>query len=38
MRLGRLDLTLKAGRIADWQHTVLPMPESIADAPQLQAW
>jgi len=38
MRLGRLDLTLKAGRIADWQHTVLPMPNSIADAPQLQAW
>ncbi len=38
MRLGRLDLTLKAGRIADWQHTVLPMPSSIADAPQLQVW
>ncbi len=38
MRLGRLDLTLKAGRIADWRHTVLPMPDSIADAPQLQAW
>jgi len=38
MRLGRLDLTIRAGRIADWKHTVLPMPDSIADAPQLQAW
>ncbi len=38
MRLGRLDLTLKAGRITEWQHTVLPMPDSIADAPQLQVW
>jgi len=38
MRLGRLDLTVRKGRITDWQHTVLPMPDSIADAPQLQAW
>lgn len=38
MRLGRLDLTLKDGRITDWKHSVLPMPESMPDAPQLQAW
>lgn len=38
MRLGRLDLTVKAGRITDWQHSVLPMPESIVDAPQMQTW
>jgi hypothetical protein len=38
MRLGRLDLTLKDGRIAGWTHSVLPMPESMPDAPQLQAW
>jgi len=38
MRLGRLDLTLKEGRITDWQHAVLPMPDSIVDAPQLQEW
>lgn len=38
MRLGRLDLTVTAGGINDWQHTVLPMPNSIADAPQFQSW
>lgn len=38
MRLGRLDLMLNAGRIEKWQHAVLPMPESIADAPQMLAW
>jgi len=38
MRLGRLDFTLKTGRITSWKHSVLPMPESMADAPQLQAW
>lgn len=38
MRLGRLDLTLEAGRILKWQHEVLPMPTSIPDAPQMTAW
>jgi hypothetical protein len=38
MRLGRLDVSLRAGHIEKWQHSVLPMPDSIADAPQLQAW
>ncbi len=38
MRLGRLDLTLKAGNIQTWQHEILPMPASIEDAPQLAAW
>lgn len=38
MRLGRLDLTIKAGRILDWKHAVLPMPTSIPDAPQLATW
>ena len=38
MRLGRLDLNIENGRIKDWQHAVLPMPDSIADAPQMKAW
>jgi 2',3'-cyclic-nucleotide 2'-phosphodiesterase (5'-nucleotidase family) len=38
MRLGRLDLTLQQGRIQQWRHQVLPMPSSMPDAPQLQAW
>ncbi|NOX76492.1 MAG: hypothetical protein GXP17_07765 [Gammaproteobacteria bacterium] len=38
MRLGRLDLDLADGRIKHWRHTVLPMPESIPDAPGMQAW
>lgn len=38
MRLGRLDLTIQNGRIKTWEHAVLPMPDSIADAPQLKSW
>ena len=38
MRLGRLNLTVKAGGIVDWKHEVLPMPTSIPDAPELSAW
>lgn len=38
MRLGRLTLALEGGRITSWQHEVLPMPTSIADAPQLDQW
>lgn len=38
MRLGRLDLEMTDGRIAAWQHEVLPMPASIPDAPQLAVW
>lgn len=38
MRLGRLDLVLKAGEIQSWQHEILPMPSSIADAPQMAPW
>ena len=38
MRLGRLDLTLKAGHILDWKHAVLPIPASIPDAPRLATW
>ena len=38
MRLGRLDLMLKAGHIQGWKHEVLPMPTSIPDAPELAAW
>lgn len=38
MRLGRLDLSVKAGNIVGWQHKVLPMPTSIPDAPELAAW
>lgn len=38
MRLGRLDLDWDAGRIVRWSHAVLPMPESMPDAPRLAAW
>lgn len=38
MRLGRLELDIDAGRIRDWRHQVLPMPESLPDAPGLAAW
>lgn len=38
MRLGRLDLEWADGRIVRWTHAVLPMPESMPDAPRLSAW
>lgn len=43
MRLGRLDLELQKGagqqiKIKKWNHKIIPMPESIADAPELAAW
>jgi 2',3'-cyclic-nucleotide 2'-phosphodiesterase (5'-nucleotidase family) len=38
MRLGRLDLDLKGGGIKKWNHKVIPMPESVADAPELASW
>lgn len=38
MRLGRLDLTLSGGLIKKWDHKIIPMPESIADAPELADW
>lgn len=39
MRLGKVNLTLNQnGRISQWQHEVLTMPPSVADAPSLQQW
>lgn len=38
MRLGRLDLELHSGAISKWNHKVLPMPNSIADASDLADW
>ncbi len=39
MRLGRVDLKIdKKGNITSWQHDVIPLPESIPDAPSLKAW
>jgi len=43
MRLGHLDLELQQGadqqvKIKKWSHKIIPMPESIADAPELAAW
>jgi len=39
MRLGRVDLTVDgAGRVTGWKHQVIPLSESIPDAPRLQAW
>jgi len=42
MRLGQLDLVIRKeqsrSRVAGWTHTVIPMPESIKDAPEFLAW
>lgn len=38
MRLGRLDLLIDKGRIIQWKHSVIPMPDKIKDAPELAAW
>ncbi len=38
-RIGRLTLELNAQqRIASWQHQVIDLPDSIADAPELDSW
>ena len=38
MRLGRLDMKTHGGQIKKWNHTIIPMPESVVDAPELAAW
>ncbi|NOZ53909.1 MAG: hypothetical protein GXP08_12395 [Gammaproteobacteria bacterium] len=40
MRLGKLSIKVDAnnGSINSWEHQVLPMPESVADAPRMSAW
>lgn len=39
MRLGQVDLKIdNNGNIVSWQHKVIPLPESIPDAPSLKAW
>jgi 2',3'-cyclic-nucleotide 2'-phosphodiesterase (5'-nucleotidase family) len=38
MRLGRLDLQVAKGRLVKWAQQVLPMPDSMPDAPRLLAW
>ena len=39
MRIGRLTVTRDdAGRIQSFDHEVIPMPETVADAPRLEAW
>ena len=38
-RLGRLELTLGAeGRIAQWRHEVISLPETVPDAPRMAPW
>ena len=38
MRLGRLDMEIHGGQIKKWNHKIIPMPESVVDAPELAAW
>jgi hypothetical protein len=39
MRIARVDLTLDSqARITHWNHKVIPMPESVPDAPRMSAW
>jgi len=38
MRLGRLDMDIQGAQIKKWSHKVIPMPESVVDAPELAAW
>lgn len=38
-RLGRVNLTLGPdGRIVHWEHEVIPLPESVPDAPGMATW
>ncbi len=39
MRLGRLELELdQRGNVLRWEHQVIPLPESVPDAPFLKSW
>ncbi len=38
MRLGRLSLQLEQGRIKNWQHDVIDLPQTVTDSPRLQEW
>lgn len=38
MRVGILDFTPKNGRITAWSHRVLAMPDSVPNAPSMEAW
>ncbi len=39
MRLGRVNLQIdNKGSIASWRHEVIPLPESVPDAPFLKTW
>ncbi|MGD8570864.1 MAG: multiheme c-type cytochrome [Gammaproteobacteria bacterium] len=39
MRLGKLQLTLdKQNNIVSWRHEVIPMPESVPEAPRMADW
>ncbi len=38
MRLGKLSLQLEQGRIKNWQHEVIDLLQTVADAPRLQDW
>jgi len=39
MRIARVDLALDSkARIKSWAHKVIPLPDSIRDAPRLSAW
>ncbi len=38
-RLGQLTLDVdQNGRISDWQHSVIELPDTVANAPQLDSW
>lgn len=38
MRLGKLDLTISGGKINTFKHEVIPLPESVGEAPRMQSW
>ena len=39
MRIARVDLTLDGNaRIKTWRHKVIPLPDSVPDAPRMAAW
>ena len=39
MRIARLDIEVNNdNKISSWKHEVIPLPESIADAPRLTTW
>ena len=38
MRFGQLQFDIKNKHIINWKHQVIPLPQTVADAPRTEAW